>query len=292
MDRRDFWKNTVGTALSIGSLNQLEAFSQELPRTEPMPALFLGHGNPMNALEENRFVKGFRSIEKSIPKPKAILCISAHWFTRGTKVTAMQKPKTIHDFGGFPKPLYEFQYPAPGSPELAEAAARLVPDVSAELDHSWGLDHGAWTVLTHLYPAADVPVVQMSLDRTKPPEFHFDLGRRLDGLRHRGILIVGSGNIVHNLRLVDFRNLDRPNHGFDWAVEAQAFVNGRISEGDYAPLVDYSNQGRAMELAVPTPDHYLPLLYLLGLNRTSDPLQLFNNELLGGSLSMTSVRLG
>lgn len=292
MDRRDFWKRTAGTVLSIGTLNQLEAFAKELPRSEPMPALFLGHGNPMNALEENRFVKGFREIEKTIPRPKAILCVSAHWFTRGTKVTAMKQPKTIHDFGGFPQALHEFEYPAPGSPELAEATAKLVPNAPAELDQSWGLDHGAWTVLTHLYPAADVPVVQLSLDRTKPAEFHFDLGRQLDVLRHHGILIVGSGNIVHNLRLVDFRNMDRPNHGFDWAVEAQNFVNQQIAAGDYAPLVDYAKQGRAMNLAVPTPDHYLPLLYILGLKHKPEQLKLFNNEMLAGSLSMTSVRLG
>ncbi|MCA9138739.1 MAG: 4,5-DOPA dioxygenase extradiol [Planctomycetales bacterium] len=273
-------------------MNQLEAFAQEFPRSEPMPALFLGHGNPMNALQENRFVQGFRSMEKTIPKPKAILCISAHWFTRGTKVTAMKTPRTIHDFGGFPKALHEFQYPAPGSPQLAETAARLAPEAPAEVDQSWGLDHGAWTVLTHLYPAADVPVVQMSLDRTKSAEFHFDLGRRLDVLRHHGILVVGSGNIVHNLGLIDFRNIDRPNHGFDWAFEAQNFVNRQLADGDYAPLIDYSNQGRALKLAVPTPDHYLPLLYVLGLKHTSDQLKLFNNELLGGSLSMTSVRLG
>lgn len=292
MDRRDFWKATAGTALSIGSLNQLESFAQELPRSEPMPALFLGHGSPMIALDENRFVQGFRSIEKTIPKPKAILCISAHWFTQGTKVTAMKQPKTIHDFGGFPKALHEFQYPAPGSIELAEAAAQLVPKSPAELDQSWGLDHGAWTVLTHLYPDANIPVVEMSLDRTKAPDFHFALGRQLDVLRHRGILIVGSGNIVHNLGMLDFNNIERPNHGFDWAIEAQDFVNRQLAEGDYAPLVDYTKQGRAMKLAVPTPDHYLPLLYVLGLKHRSDELQLFNNELLAGSLSMTSIRLG
>lgn len=292
MDRRNFCKATAGTALSIGSLNQLEAFAQELPLSDPMPALFLGHGSPMIALDENRFVQGFRSIEKTIPKPKAILCVSAHWFTRGTKVTAMKQPKTIHDFGGFPKALHEFQYPAPGSPELAAAAAQLLPKAPAALDQSWGLDHGAWTVLTHLYPKADVPVVQMSLDRTKSPDFHFELGRQLDVLRQRGILIVGSGNMVHNLGLVDFKNMERPNHGFDWAVEAQSFVNQQLAQGDYKKLIDYSKQGRAMQLAVPTPDHYLPLLYILGLQHNSDQLQLFNDELLAGSLSMTSARLG
>ncbi|MCC9600961.1 4,5-DOPA dioxygenase extradiol [Stieleria sp. JC731] len=257
-----------------------------------MPALFLGHGSPMNALEENRFVQGFRSVAKTIPTPKAILCISAHWYTHGTKVTAMKKPKTIHDFGGFPRALHEFQYPASGSPELAQATAGLITKTSASLDDSWGLDHGAWTVLTHLYPNADVPVVQLSLDRTKAPEVHFALGQQLDALRRRGILIVGSGNIVHNLRLVDFQNMQRRNHGFDWALEAQNFVNQQLTTGDYEKLVDYSKQGRAMNLAVPTPDHYLPLLYVLGLEHNPDTLKLFNNEMVGGSLSMTSVRLG
>ncbi|MEO1618936.1 MAG: 4,5-DOPA dioxygenase extradiol [Planctomycetota bacterium] len=257
-----------------------------------MPALFIGHGSPMNALEDNRFVQGFRSVAKTIPKPRAILCISAHWYTRGTRVTAMSQPKTIHDFGGFPQALHEFQYPAPGSPELAKATASLVPKNPVALDQSWGLDHGAWTVLTHLYPNADIPVVQMSLDRTQTPEFHFELGKQLDVLRQRGILIVGSGNIVHNLRLVDFQNIERPNHGFDWAVEAQNFVNQQLADGDYKKLIDYSKQGRAISLAVPTPDHYLPLLYVLGLQHKPDQLQLFNNELVAGSISMTSVRLG
>ncbi|EMB16521.1 catalytic LigB subunit of aromatic ring-opening dioxygenase [Rhodopirellula europaea 6C] len=257
-----------------------------------MPALFVGHGSPMNALEDNRFVQGFRSIVKTIPKPKAILCISAHWYTRGTKVTAMSQPKTIHDFGGFPQALHEFQYPAPGSPELAKATASLVPKTPVALDQSWGLDHGAWAVLTHLYPNADIPVVQMSLDRTQTPEFHFELGKQLEVLRQRGILIVGSGNIVHNLRLVDFQNMERPNHGFDWAVEAQNFVNQQLANGDYEKLIDYSRRGRAISLAVPTPDHYLPLLYVLGLQHQPDQLQLFNNELVAGSISMTSVRLG
>ncbi|MEW4452021.1 4,5-DOPA dioxygenase extradiol [Bremerella sp. JC817] len=292
MDRRDFGIKTAGAALSIGSLNQLDAFAQDLPLSEPMPALFLGHGSPMNAIEENRFVQGFRAIEKTVPKPKAVLCISAHWFTRGTKVTAMKQPKTIHDFGGFPQALFDVQYPAPGSPELAATAARLVPEHPAALDQSWGLDHGAWSVLKHLYPAADIPVVQMSVDRTRPASFHLELGRQLDVLRHRGILIVGSGNIVHNLGLVDGRNLDKPNYGFDWAVEAQNFVNQQLAKGDYAPLVDYAKQGRPMQLAVPTPEHYLPLLYVLGLKHNKEQLKLFNNEMLGGSLSMTSVRLG
>lgn len=291
MDRRRFLSRTAGASMSIGSLNQLQAFAEDLPSSDPMPALFLGHGSPMNALEDNRFVKEFARLGKTLPRPKAILCISAHWFTRGTKVTAMQTPRTIHDFGGFPKELYEQQYPAPGSPQLAKATAELVKPTAAAMDQDWGLDHGAWTVLKHLYPAADIPVVQLSIDRTQPAKFHLELGRQLDPLRQRGILIVGSGNIVHNLGRLDFRQVDRPNYGFDWAVEAQDFVNGQLSKGDYKPLVDYAQQGRAMNLAVPTPDHYLPLLYVLGLRHQAGQLQLFNNEMFAGSISMTSVQL-
>ena len=292
MDRRRFLNRIAGATMTIGSLTQLKSFAENLPASDPMPALFLGHGSPMNAIEENRFVKGFRQVEKTIPRPHAVLCISAHWFTRGTKVTGMRKPRTIHDFGGFSKALYEEQYPAPGSPELAAQAVNLIPQTRVEIDQSWGLDHGAWTVLKHLYPAADVPVVQLSIDRTKPAKFHYELGRQLDALRQRGILVVGSGNIVHNLGQIDVRRLNRPNYGYDWAIEARSFVNDQLATGDYRPLLDYARQGRAMKLAVPTPDHYFPLLYVLGLQHKRQQLQLFNDELIAGSISMTSIRLG
>ncbi|OYP33096.1 4,5-DOPA dioxygenase extradiol [Rhodopirellula sp. MGV] len=257
-----------------------------------MPALFIGHGSPMNAIDENSFVQGFREIAKTIPRPKAILCVSAHWFVRGTKVTAMQTPRTIHDFGGFPQELFDVQYPAPGSPELARLTAEMVKPQQAEFDQSWGLDHGAWTVAMHLFPKADIPIVQLSVNRDLPPEKHFELGRRLNGLRDRGVLILGSGNIVHNLRLVDFQGLQRKNYGFDWAVEAREFVNGCLKRGDYRPLFEYAKQGRAMQLAVPTPEHFLPLLYVLGLEHDPAKHHLFNDELLAGSLSMTSLRIG
>ncbi|MBW8359355.1 MAG: 4,5-DOPA dioxygenase extradiol [Weeksellaceae bacterium] len=274
------------------NLNDLNNISGAFPNTDKMPVLFLGHGSPMNAIEENQFVRGFRNISREIPKPNAILCISAHWFTNGTFVTAMDMPKTIHDFYGFPKELFAVDYPAPGSPELAkDTAALLLPDL-AEEDHSWGLDHGAWSVIKHLYPDADIPVIQLSIDYTKPPEYHFDLAKRLQKLREKGILIIGSGNIVHNLSLIDWRNINTVGSGWDWAVEAREKTNNWILDGNFQNLIDYQKQGIALQTAVPSPDHYMPLIYSLGLKEKSENISLFNDELIGGSLSMTSVRIG
>ncbi|QBO57117.1 4,5-DOPA-extradiol-dioxygenase [Chryseobacterium salivictor] len=274
------------------NIQDLSSISDRFQETEKMPVLFLGHGSPMNAIEENQFVQGFRKISKEIPKPNAILCISAHWFTKGTFVTAMEMPKTIHDFYGFPKELFEVQYPAKGSPELAkETAALLAPTFVGE-DHNWGLDHGAWSVIRHLYPNADIPVIQLSIDYTKPPQFHFDLASQLQKLRKKGILIIGSGNIVHNLRLVDFRNIDTVGYGYDWALEAREKTNNWILDGNFKNLIDYQKHGTFLQTAVPTPDHFLPLIYSLGLKEKSEELSLFNDELIGGSLSMTSVRIG
>ena len=273
------------------NLNDLESITQQFNNTEKIPVLFLGHGSPMNAIEENQFVQGFRNISREIPKPNAILCISAHWFTNGTFVTAMQNPKTIHDFYGFPKELFEVNYPAPGSPELAkETAALLLPEIVEE-DHNWGLDHGAWSVIKHLYPEANVPVIQLSIDYTKSGQYHFELAQKLSALRTKGILIVGSGNIVHNLRLVDFQNFDRDNYGYDWAIEARETVNNYLLEGNFQPLIDFETQSRALQLAIPTPEHYLPLIYTLGLKEESEELTLFNDKLLAGSLSMTSMKI-
>ncbi|MGZ5263134.1 MAG: 4,5-DOPA-extradiol-dioxygenase, partial [Kaistella sp.] len=260
--------------------------------TEKMPVLFLGHGSPMNAIEENQFVQGFRNISLEIPKPNAILCISAHWFTNGTFVTAMQNPKTIHDFYGFPKELFAVDYPAPGSPELAKKTAELLLPEIVEEDHSWGLDHGAWSVIKHLYPNAEIPVIQLSIDYTKPPQYHFDLAKKLQKLREKGILIIGSGNIVHNLRMIDWKNINTVGAGWDWAVEARENTNNWLLDGNFQNLIDYQNQGIALQTAVPSPDHYLPLIYSLGLKEKSENLSLFNDELIGGSLSMTSVRIG
>ena len=274
------------------NLNDLENITQQFNNTEKMPVLFLGHGSPMNAIEENQFVQGFRNISREIPKPNAILCISAHWFTNGTFVTAMLNPKTIHDFYGFPKELFEVNYPAPGSPELARETAELLLPEIVEEDHSWGLDHGAWSVIRHLYPNAEIPVIQLSIDYSKPPQYHFDLAKKLQKLREKGILIIGSGNIVHNLRMIDWKNINTVGAGWDWAVEAREKTNNWLLDGNFQNLIDYQRQGVALQTAVPSPDHYLPLIYSLGLKEKSENLSLFNDELIGGSLSMTSVRIG
>lgn len=274
------------------NLNDLSKISDGFKTTEKMPVLFLGHGSPMNAIEENQFVAGFREVSKKIPAPNAILCVSAHWFTDGTFVTAMEMPKTIHDFYGFPKELFEVQYPAPGNPALAKETAELLAPVLVEEDHSWGLDHGAWSVIRHLYPEADIPVIQLSIDYTKPPQYHFDLAKKLNKLREKGILIIGSGNIVHNLRMIDWRNINTVGSGWDWAIEAREKTNNWLLDGNFQNLIDYQKQGAALQYAVPTPDHYLPLIYTLGLKEKSDEMSLFNDELIGGSLSMTSLRIG
>ncbi|MDQ6530192.1 4,5-DOPA dioxygenase extradiol [Flavobacterium sp. LHD-85] len=273
------------------TLNDLHSISSTFSNTDKMPVLFLGHGSPMNAIEENQFVTGFRNLAKTLPQPNAILCVSAHWFTKGTKVTSMEMPRTIHDFGGFPQALFDVQYPAKGSPELAVETQKILDPVMVELDEHWGLDHGAWSVIKHLYPNADVPVIQLSIDYTKSGQYHFDLAQKLQALRYKGVLIIGSGNIVHNLRMVDFRNFDKDNYGYDWAIEARETVNNYLLDGNFQPLIDFEKMNKAVQLAVPTPEHYLPLLYTLGLKDKTDDLSLFNDKLLAGSLSMTSVKL-
>lgn len=245
----------------------------------------------MNAIEENEFVEGFRKVSSTIEKPQAILCISAHWETRGTQVTAMANPRTIHDFGGFPKALFEVQYPAPGSPMLAREVEKILDPVPVGMDQQWGLDHGAWSVLKHLYPEADVPVIQLSLDYTKGPRYHYELARQLAALRHKGVLVVGSGNLVHNLRLVAWDRLQDDNYAYDWALEASENMKYWLQDGDHERLIRFEAQGKAFQLAIPTPEHYLPLLYVLGLQDKTDQLSLFNDKAVGGSLTMTSVRL-
>lgn len=274
--------------MTIHSFNQS---MHRLPNSDRMPVLFLGHGSPMNAIEENQFVQGFRNIATTLPKPNAIICISAHWYTNGTFVTAMENPPTIHDFGGFPKELYDVQYPAKGSPDLAQETKQIITKASVALDTVWGLDHGAWSVIKHLYPNADVPVIQLSIDYSKPPQFHYELAKELDALRNKGVLIVGSGNIIHNLRMVDFANLDKDNYGYDWAIEARTVLNNAIINNDIATLLNYQKTGTAIRNAIPTPEHFLPLLYTLGLKSKNEEIELFNDKLLGGSLSMTSLKI-
>ncbi len=291
MERSNFIKliGLSSISMSMLSFNDLFSFSSSFPTTKKMPMLFIGHGNPMNAIEENSFVEGFRETAKKLPKPTAIVCVSAHWETKGTQVTAMKQPQTIHDFGGFPQALFDVQYPAPGSPELANTVKDIFAPVPVELDQQWGLDHGTWTTLIHFFPKADVPVIQLSLDYTLSPQQHYDLAKKLSILRSKGVLIVGSGNIIHNLGLVDFRNINKENYGYDWAIEARELTNKWILEGNHKALIEYKNQGKALNLAAPTPDHYLPLLYILSLQEKSDKIELFNDKLVAGSLSMTSV---
>jgi 4,5-DOPA dioxygenase extradiol len=267
--------------------NAAESFSS----TEKMPVLFLGHGSPMNAIEENEFVRGWRDLGRTLPRPAAVLCVSAHWETRGTFVTAMEKPQTIHDFGGFPKELFDVQYPAPGSPELAKETKAIIKHGEVSLDDKWGLDHGCWSVIKHLYPEADVPVIQLSLDYYKSPRYHYDLARELAPLRNKGVLIVGSGNIVHNLGMVAWDKLNTDNYGFDWAVEAKEKMKKFILEGDHKSLIDYKSQGRAFELSVPTPEHFLPLLYALALKGDSEQVSFLNDKTVAGSLAMTSLKI-
>ncbi len=254
--------------------------------------LFLGHGSPMNAIEENIFVQGFRNVSKTIPQPKAILCISAHWFTKGIFVTSGFNQKTIHDFSGFPPELFAVQYPAKGDPTLAKETADLLSPHPVTETENWGLDHGAWSVLRHLYPEADIPVIQMSIDYTRSAAQHFELAQQLAQLRRKGVLIIGSGNIIHNLRLIDWQNINTVGAGWDWAIEARAKTNQWMLDGDFQKLIQFDRQGLALQQAIPTPDHYLPLIYTLGLKEKSEDLQLFNDELIGGSLSMTSVMIG
>jgi 4,5-DOPA dioxygenase extradiol len=256
-----------------------------------MPVLFVGHGSPMNAIEENEFVSGWRNAVKTIPRPRAILCISAHWETRGTFVTAMKNPATIHDFGGFPRELYNVQYPAPGSPDLANETKNLISKSIVGLDEKWGLDHGCWSVIMHFYPAADIPVIQLSLDYNQTPRYHYYLAKELISLREKGILIVGSGNIVHNLGMVAWDKLN-DNYGYDWAQEAKEKMKNFIINGDHKSLIDYESQGKAFKLSIPTPEHFLPLLYVLALKEENDKVSFFNDETVAGSLAMTSVRIG
>ena len=256
--------------------------------TEKMPLLFLGHGNPMNAILENEYTLAWRQIGKSLPKPNAIICISAHWETNGTYVTAMENPKTIHDFYGFPKILFDVNYPAKGNVELANETKKNILNTSVELDYEWGFDHGSWSVLKHLYPEADVPVIQLSLNRTQSPQWHYQLAKELAFLRKKGVLIIGSGNIVHNLQMINWQT----KNPSDWALEANEKIKQLISENNHAALIDYKKLGSALQLAIPTPEHFLPLLYILGLKNEDESEFFFNDKTDLGSISMTSLQLG
>ncbi len=252
------------------------------------PAFFIGHGSPMNGIEDNEFSKSWADLGRSLTPPTAVLCISAHWLTDGTFVTAMEKPRTIHDFNGFPQALFNVNYPAPGNPGLAEETSSLSTKAKIELDHEWGLDHGTWSVVRQMFPEAVIPVLQLSIDYAKPAAFHYELAKELAALRHKGVLIIGSGNMVHNLRML---NWQEPNSGFDWALEMNENFKSLIEKGDYNSLLDYESLGPAAKLAIPTPEHYFPLLYALGLKDKSESIAFFNDKLAMGSVSMTSIKI-
>lgn len=292
MNRKSFIKSLAFTGMSGAAmkLNALQKLTSAMSSTDQMPLLFMGHGSPMNAIEENEFVTGFRNIGKTILKPKAILCVSAHWEAAGTFVTAMEHPKTIHDFGGFPQALYNVQYPAPGNPQLAKETKELIKKTEVGLDEKWGLDHGCWSVVKHLYPDADVPVLQLSIDYRQTPQYHYELAKELISLRKKGVLIIGSGNLVHNLRMVAWDKLNE-SYAYDWAVEANDKMKSFISSGDHQQLINFRSQGKAFDLAIPTPEHYLPLLYILGLKEEDEKISFFNDKPVAGSLTMTSVKI-
>ena len=253
-----------------------------------MPAIFFGHGNPMNALADNEWTRGWTKIGSDGPRPKAILCVSAHWYVPGVAVTAMEKPRTIHDFGGFPRALFEVQYPAPGSPDLASRVNELLGGDVVMDDQRWGLDHGTWSVLCHVFPNADVPVVQLSIDETKPAEWHYELAGKLAPLRDENVLVIGSGNLVHNLHTYAWGKDDIA--AFDWAVRFEETARRLMESGDHMPLVQYETLGKDARLSAPTPDHYLPLIYILALKREGDGVSFPVGGFDGGSVSMTTVR--
>ena len=255
-----------------------------------MPVLFLGHGNPMNALQRNRYTGAWSAIGVEVPRPSAVLCVSAHWYVRGTALTANAAPPTIHDFDGFPPELYQVQYPAPGDPRLARRVQKLLSPLNVELAETWGLDHGAWSVLKHVYPEADVPVVQLSIDETQAARFHYEIGQRLAPLRDENVLIVGSGNLVHNLHAYSWgRHAAEP---YPWALAFERRARECLMAGEHAALVDYQNLELEALLSVPTPDHYLPLLYAIGAGGEGDPIAFPAEGIDGGSISMLAVRIG
>ena len=291
--RRNFIKTIATGVLGMTTLSAFKNFTSGLGEQEQvMPVLFIGHGSPMNGIEDTAFSRRWSQMAKEIPTPKAVLVVSAHWFTKGTKITAMDFPKTIHDFGGFPQELFDVQYPAPGNPVLAKETAELLHSAHVEFDHDWGLDHGAWTIIRHMYPEANIPVLQLSIDYTKGPQYHYDLAKELNALRKKGVLIIGSGNMVHNLKMVAWDRLNDPEYAYDWAIQMNNKFKELILAGDHKPLINYSSLGKEAMLAIPTPEHYLPLMYTLGLKSSQDDVSFFNDKAVGGSLTMTSVKIG
>jgi 4,5-DOPA dioxygenase extradiol len=285
-------RNAKGAGI-MNSISAFNRFTNDLKEREHlMPVLFIGHGSPMNGIEDNEFSNRWKAMAKEIRVPKAVLVISAHWLSKGTKITAMNFPKTIHDFGGFPSELYDVQYPAPGDVQLANETKSIITSTEVELDHDWGLDHGAWTVIRHMYPDANIPVLQLSIDYTKGPQYHYDLAKELHRLRKKGVLIIGSGNMVHNLRMVAWDRLNETGYGYDWALQMNDTFKELIVNNKHQQLINYESLGREASLSIPTPEHYWPLLYTLSLKGNKDDISFFNDKAVGGSLTMTSVKFG
>lgn len=294
MNRKSFIKHLAAAPLIASNmnlnLNELKTITDGFQSTQKMPVLFIGHGNPMNAIYDNNFTQSLNKLGKTLEKPNAILVISAHWQTIGTYVSTNPWPKTIYDFGGFPKELFEVKYEPKGHPRLAKELISNVTSVAVKENIEMGLDHGAWTILRHIYPEADVPVFEMSIDFEKSPAFHYNLGRELSKLRQKGVLILGSGNIVHNLRLLDWNNAyGKP---FDWAQDFDLFVKNNIDKRDFQPLIEYEKYGKAAMLSVPSNDHYLPMLYTLGMAKSNEPIKYIYEGYEFGSLSMRCFQIG
>jgi 4,5-DOPA dioxygenase extradiol len=290
MKRRTLLAGGLGLMSMALSGKVLASIKESLPKTAVMPALFIGHGSPMNAIELNRYSMGWKTLRSKLPKPKAILCVSAHWLTQGSFVSSALKPETIHDFGGFPQALFDKQYPAPGSPETASRVIELTKAGKKAHhvlgDEGRGLDHGTWSVLAQMYPEADIPVLQLSINYNQPMHYHYQLAQQLSELRNHGVLVIGSGNIVHNLR-----RLQRVDQGYDWAVMFDEVIKDRMLAGDHQSIINYQQFGKVAQLSVPTPDHYIPLLYTLGLQRPNDEIRFINEWVTKGAISMRSVVL-
>lgn len=299
MKRKEFIYSILGTAAiaKIGSLERVQHLLKE--EDVKQPVLFMGHGSPMNAIENNEFSAYWKTLAALLTPPKAVICVSAHWLTNGTKITAMDHPKTIHDFGGFPKALFDVKYPAPGNPELAKETKALIKTTDVALDHDWGLDHGSWSVICQMFPNADIPVLQLSIDYSKPAQYHYDLAKQLSDLRKKGVLIMGSGNMVHNLGMIGFgpkkegESFDfNKEYGYDWALEMKEIFHQKITNRNHTDLINYQKLHKDALLAIPTPDHYYPLMYALGLQDDKEELTIFNDKAVAGSLTMTSVKIG
>lgn len=261
--------------------------------TPLMPMLFVGHGSPMNAIEDNEFSKVWTSLGKDLPTPRAIVCISAHWETKGTFVTIENYPKTIHDFYGFPDELYRQQYPSPGAPLLAQELIDTIKKTHIEDESHWGIDHGTWTILKYAYPKANIPVIQISIDRNKNAQWHYDLAKELMFLRRKGVLVIGSGNMIHNLRMVKLSGDDfNAEYGYDWAFEINDILKKNLMEDNTRALVEYQSLHKNMNLAIPTPEHYIPMLYILGMKNEGERVEIFNDKVIAASLNMTSFMIG